>query len=703
MVAGASDTGEARDLRMRLLWAFAPFAIVATASVLIAACAADSGERERVGSTSDGLTQCVNGGPTLEGVDVFDGQGTIDWNAAKSSGIAFAIIKATQGTYNKQTTFAANWSKTKAAGVYRSAYHFFDPTEDGVAQANHFLQVVGPLSPGDLPPMLDVECPDGDPNCLYAGGAGTASASAIRQRMTDWLRTVESATGRKPIVYTFGAYFSSNGVDTTGLAQYPLFIAYPTAATCFNVPTPWTRAAMWQWTWHGTVPGITGEVDRDRFLGTLADLAALAGNVATGPGSASPAHVNGNDVLSVVTWPDGHGDVFGVTKGGQSVHVASQKATETWGAGATLGSGVCGGAAAMWPDGHGEIFDPTATGGTQNALSQGGAFRAFGDFGRGGSALSRLSTVVFPDGHLDVFALGDDHAIWRNKWNAGKSQWEGWSSLGGHVVTGAAPLVWADGHVEIYATDAAGVAWHNWTIASGWAGFASLGGSLTSRPSPVRWPDGRVEIFARGADARLQHATFNAGAWTPFTVLDGNVQIAGEPSAVMVPAPGGAAPQVFARDIGGLAVRIAWTGAAWSAWAPLGQTLASSPLAWVRGGAVEVFGVDAQNNLVTTALTSAGSDAGALPTWSAIAAGLDPCVLEANAGGGDTDAGRPHGDVPPPMAPPSGDTSGCLCASGAGARVTRTADALASFAALFLTGIALRARSIRRARRRTVR
>jgi MYXO-CTERM domain-containing protein len=88
------------------------------------------------------------------------------------------------------------------------------------------------------------------------------------------VNTVESATGRKPIVYTFGSYFSSNGIDTTGLADLPLFIADITTSACINVPSPWALATFWQYSWTGTVAGVTGQVDRDRFVGSLASLKA---------------------------------------------------------------------------------------------------------------------------------------------------------------------------------------------------------------------------------------------------------------------------------------------------------------------------------------------------------------------------------------------------------------------------------------------
>ena len=237
------------------------------------------GGGERTACTAEALEQCASQG--VDGVDVFDGQGAIDWPAVADGGIDFAMIKATQGTDETQATFAANWSGARSAGVRRGAYHFFDPTDDGAAQAQRFLAAVGPLGPGDLPPMLDIECPDGDSNCLGTGASGSAPAAAIAQRMWDWLHAVEAATATKPVVYTFASYFTSNGIDTGGLDAYPLFLAQPlrtptASAACFTVPAPWSRATMWQYSWSGHVSGIGPEVDLDRFLGSLADLQGLA-------------------------------------------------------------------------------------------------------------------------------------------------------------------------------------------------------------------------------------------------------------------------------------------------------------------------------------------------------------------------------------------------------------------------------------------
>ncbi len=228
-------------------------------------------------------TQDCTSGPFVTGVDVADGQGAIDWASAAGAGIAFAYMKASQGTYDTDSTFAANWSGSKAAGVIRGAYHFLDPTISGVDQATFYLNIVGTLGAGDLPPMLDIECPtsnnepDSD-NCLGIGSSGDATGAAITQVMNDWLTTVKAMTGRTPIVYSYGSYFADDGVDTTGLENYPLYIAYPTTTGCFDYPGPWTQATFWQYSWTGSVAGITGQVDLDYFLGNAAALTTFIGS-----------------------------------------------------------------------------------------------------------------------------------------------------------------------------------------------------------------------------------------------------------------------------------------------------------------------------------------------------------------------------------------------------------------------------------------
>ena len=245
-------------------------------AAVVVGCSASPGAPEPTGTTEEAVQQCET--TVVEGVDVSAGQGTIDWTSVKGAGVDFAIMKATQGTYYTASNFAANWSGTKAAGVIRSAYHFFDPTEDGAMQAQFFLSVVGTLGPATCRRCSTSSAPTGAADRRASATACPARPRppTSRRACGTFIHAVETATGKKPLIYTYGSYFTSNGVSTAGLDAYPLYIADPVTGSCFNVPSPWTTADFWQWSWTGTVAGINGQVDRDRFIGTLAQLRAFA-------------------------------------------------------------------------------------------------------------------------------------------------------------------------------------------------------------------------------------------------------------------------------------------------------------------------------------------------------------------------------------------------------------------------------------------
>jgi lysozyme len=196
----------------------------------------------------------------VQGIDVSDHQGTVDWNAVRQAGKLFAFIKATDGITYTDPDFAANWSGARAAGLLRGAYHFYETDDDPTAQAKNFLSAVQ-LQPGDLPPVVDIER-------LDAGG----TASQTVQDLQTWLDAVEQATGRVPIIYTDHGFWNSLG--TSAFGRYPLWIA-EYGVDSPTLPAGWTSWTLWQYSETGTVSGVTGSVDLDVFNGTLADLAAL--------------------------------------------------------------------------------------------------------------------------------------------------------------------------------------------------------------------------------------------------------------------------------------------------------------------------------------------------------------------------------------------------------------------------------------------
>jgi len=209
----------------------------------------------------------------LSGIDVSHFQGAVDWAAVAGAGMAFAYAKASDGGTGTDPRFAANWAAMKAAGVLRGAYHFFRPATSAEAQADHYVQLVGALAPGDLPPMLDVE--ETATKTSPEQWAAIAVADRVPLVQT-WLDRVEAALGLRPILYTRAGFVEKYFPDPGELTDDLLWVAHYTSQPAPNLPPGWTDWTLWQFSETGTVAGVGGAVDLDRFNGTLDDLRALA-------------------------------------------------------------------------------------------------------------------------------------------------------------------------------------------------------------------------------------------------------------------------------------------------------------------------------------------------------------------------------------------------------------------------------------------
>ncbi|MEH2072525.1 MAG: GH25 family lysozyme [Nostoc sp.] len=196
----------------------------------------------------------------MQGIDVFDQDGRVDWTAVKNSGKTFAFVKATEGASIKDSAFAHHWQTMKAVGIIRGAYHFFHPhTSNPVDQAKEFLKTVGKLEPGDLPPVLDVEVTD------------KVSSQAVINAAKQWLAEVEKTLLQqtqkpiKPIIYTFPSFWQQLG-NPSDFANYPLWIAHYGTQNP-SIPSAWQG----QYLIHqfegdvSGVAGVSGRADLNRF------------------------------------------------------------------------------------------------------------------------------------------------------------------------------------------------------------------------------------------------------------------------------------------------------------------------------------------------------------------------------------------------------------------------------------------------------
>lgn len=202
---------------------------------------------------------------TLPGIDVSYAQGIIDWAKIKASGQAFALIKATEGLTVFDAQFKSNVEGCRANGILCAPYHFFHPKDDPIKAANIFLGAIKPY--GFKATMIDVEVMDG------------ASIAEVVSNLQIWLNTVEASTGMAPIFYSDPGMYGPLKLPAS-FARYPLMHAQ-TEISKPTIEAPWAQATFWQYSWKGSVPGITTTVDMDTFYGSEADLAILLSGVQT--------------------------------------------------------------------------------------------------------------------------------------------------------------------------------------------------------------------------------------------------------------------------------------------------------------------------------------------------------------------------------------------------------------------------------------
>lgn len=179
------------------------------------------------------------------GIDISHHQGKIDWErsfTAMDSLVSFVYCKATEGLNHVDTQWERNREQLIAHGVLHGAYHFFLPQKDPVLQAQHFLNHYKPLQ-GDLPPVLDAEIE-------------VKAQKKLVKDMLIWLRTVEQATGKRPVIYT------SHHLYRTVLKE--AFVDYKFWIANYNKNVSGLEDEQiihWQYSDKGEIPGIKEDVD----------------------------------------------------------------------------------------------------------------------------------------------------------------------------------------------------------------------------------------------------------------------------------------------------------------------------------------------------------------------------------------------------------------------------------------------------------
>ena len=216
----------------------------------------------------------------------------IDWRAVAASGQAFTIVKATESTTYTNPYAMADVAGARSAGLVVGVYHFANPAVSATAQADYFARQVNGFGGTLLPPALDLEV------------TGGLSPSALITWTSAFLTRLRQDTGRTPMIYTGPYFWSTAMAGSKAFVQYPLWEAHWTTAAQPQQVASWPSFTIWQYS-NGTygspapVPGIPALVDRSRFAGTKAQLAALAST--SRPGIVPPF----SGTATAAQFPDG--------------------------------------------------------------------------------------------------------------------------------------------------------------------------------------------------------------------------------------------------------------------------------------------------------------------------------------------------------------------------------------------------------------
>lgn len=180
------------------------------------------------------------------GIDVSNHQAAVNFRAVRAAGYRFAYVKATEGEGFVDTLLPAHVAAARAAGVKVGAYHFLRPRpgRTGGAEADDFVRQLRAVAPLDLRPACDVE-------------VTSLSPAATEIYVEQFLDAVQAATGDRPLIYTY-PYFIH---PWRSAHEAGLWIADYRGRKAPEIPGPWPRWLIWQYSSSGQVPGVGGHCD----------------------------------------------------------------------------------------------------------------------------------------------------------------------------------------------------------------------------------------------------------------------------------------------------------------------------------------------------------------------------------------------------------------------------------------------------------
>mgnify|MGYP004451007719 CR=1 FL=1 len=193
----------------------------------------------------------------IQGIDVSEWQGNINWQSVKNSGVKFAMLRSgwSTGVDNPQTheidqRFNENVKKAKEVNMPIGVYHYSyaRSVDEARQEAEHCLSIVSGYA-YEYPIVFDIE----DKKILEA-------TQENKRIMTDIVKAfcnrIEQA-GYYAAFYANPNWLDNYLYSNELLGRYDLWLAQ------WNIESPSKPCGIWQYSSEGYVPGIDGKVDLD--------------------------------------------------------------------------------------------------------------------------------------------------------------------------------------------------------------------------------------------------------------------------------------------------------------------------------------------------------------------------------------------------------------------------------------------------------
>lgn len=209
-------------------------------------------------SSDENYVNYIGGQTTAEqGIDVSYYQGAIDWAAVREAGISFAILRVgyrgwgEDGAIHTDACFAQNLEGAKAAGLDVGVYFFSQATtaEEAAQEAAYTLSLLEGAAL-ELPVYFDWE----QIGMEQEARTDTTDLDKLTELCLAFAEPIRAA-GYQPGVY----FYKSLGYYAYDLAKLEDLDIW--MASVGDEPAFHYAFDMWQYSYTGTVPGISTAVD----------------------------------------------------------------------------------------------------------------------------------------------------------------------------------------------------------------------------------------------------------------------------------------------------------------------------------------------------------------------------------------------------------------------------------------------------------